>query len=182
MFPDKPTANPQAVSLYGYATDVVPEDYTLSPRAGFNWDLSDGGTERQQVRGSLGYFGGRTPYVWLSNQYGNTGIEFRRLAVAFNTANRVAFVPDPNNQPTNVGGAASNEIDVIDPDYSYPKTIRGNIAYDRGLPFGLVGYGGVPVLASRRRTSTTRTPTCCRQRRVPTDARSTAGSTRRSAT
>ncbi len=69
------------MALYGYATDVVPDDYTLSPRAGFNWDLSGGGSARQQVRGSIGYFGGRTPYVWLSNQYGNTGIEFRRLAV-----------------------------------------------------------------------------------------------------
>ena len=138
-FPDKPTANPQSVALYGYATDVVPDDYTLSPRAGFNWDISGSGSERQQVRASIGYFGGRTPYVWLSNQYGNTGIEFRRLAVPFNTVNRVAFVPDPDNQPTNVGGAASNEIDVIDPEYSYPKTIRGNVAYDRGLPFGLVG-------------------------------------------
>ena len=38
---------------------------------------------------------GRTPYVWLSNQYGNTGIEFRRLAVGFNVNNRVTFVPDP---------------------------------------------------------------------------------------
>jgi hypothetical protein len=138
IFPDKPTANPQAVALYGYATDVVPDDFTLSPRAGFNWDLSGDG-QRQQLRGSLGYFGGRTPYVWLSNQYGNTGIEFRRLAVAFNTANRVAFVPDPNNQPTTVGGAASNEIDVIDPDYAYPKTIRGNLAYDRNLALGLTG-------------------------------------------
>lgn len=138
-FPDKPTANPQSVALYGFATDVVPDDFTLSPRVGFNWNLSGGTGRRQQVRASVGYFGGRTPYVWLSNQYGNTGIEFRRLAVSFNVNNRVAFVADPNNQPTNVGGAASNEIDVVDPEYAYPKTIRGNVAYDRGLPLGLVG-------------------------------------------
>ncbi|MGE0862770.1 MAG: carboxypeptidase regulatory-like domain-containing protein [Vicinamibacterales bacterium] len=138
IFPDKPTANPQSVALYGYATDVVPEDYTVSPRAGFNWDLTGTG-QRQQLRGSIGYFGGRTPYVWLSNQYGNTGIEFRRVSQSFNVNNRIAFVADPDNQPTTVGGAASNEIDVIDPDYSYPKTIRGNLAYDRGLPLGLVG-------------------------------------------
>jgi len=138
IFPDKPTANPQSVALYGYATDVVPEDYTVSPRAGFNWDLTGDG-QRQQLRGSIGYFGGRTPYVWLSNQYGNTGIEFRRVSQSFNVNNRIAFVADPDNQPTTVGGAASNEIDVIDPDYSYPKTIRGNLAYDRGLPLGLVG-------------------------------------------
>ncbi len=30
----------------------------------------------QQVRGGVGIFSGRTPYVWLSNQYTGTGLEF----------------------------------------------------------------------------------------------------------
>lgn len=138
IFPDKPTANPAAEAIYGFATDVVPSTQTISPRAGFNWDLS-GDEIRQQVRGGFGLFGGRTPYVWLSNQYGNTGIEFRRLSVPFNTANRVPFVADPDNQPTSVGNAATNEIDVVDPDYSFPQLLRGNLAYDRSLPLGLIG-------------------------------------------
>ena len=138
FFTKDPTANPQAVATYGYATDVVPETQTWSPRVGFNWDLTKDMT-RQQVRGGIGLFGGRTPYVWLSNQYGNTGIEFRRLQTVFNANNNITFVPDPNGQPTTVGNASTNEIDVLDPSYDFPQILRGNLGYDRSLPFGLTG-------------------------------------------
>ena len=139
FFPDTPTANPDALAVYGYATDVVPETQTWSPRVGFNWDLTKD-TTRQQVRGGIGLFGGRTPYVWLSNQYGNTGIEFRRLQVSpFATTNNIPFVPDPDNQPTSVGRASTNEVDVLDPGYDFPTIFRGNLGYDRSLPFGLTG-------------------------------------------
>jgi hypothetical protein len=139
FFPDTPTANPDALAVYGYATDVVPETHTWSPRVGFNWDLTKD-TTRQQVRGGIGLFGGRTPYVWLSNQYGNTGIEFRRLQVSpFATTNNIPFVPDPDNQPTSVGRASTNEVDVLDPGYDFPTIFRGNLGYDRSLPFGLTG-------------------------------------------
>ena len=37
--------------------------------------------------------------------------------------------------------AFTNEIDLIDPDYKYPTLLRGNLAYDRELPWGLVGSG-----------------------------------------
>ena len=92
---------------------------------------------RQQVRGGIGLFSGRTPYVWLSNQYGNTGIEFRRLQVApFAADEQHPVRADPDNQPTSVGRASTNEIDVIDPDYDFPTIMRGNLAYDRSLPMG----------------------------------------------
>jgi carboxypeptidase family protein/TonB-dependent receptor-like protein len=137
-FPDTPTANPLAVNSFGFATDVVPNPTMWSPRAGFNYDLSGGG--REQIRGGVGLFTGRTPYVWLSNQYGNTGIEFRRLTVGNSNNNTIQFVPDANNQPTTVGSAATNEIDMIDPDYKFPSLVRMNLAYDRELGFfGLVG-------------------------------------------
>jgi hypothetical protein len=139
QFPDKPGSNPAAVANFGYATDVAPSPAMYSPRAGFNWDLSNDSSKRQ-VRGGVGLFTGRTPYVWLSNQYGNTGIDFTRLTVSFNSNNRIAFVPDPNAQPKNVGGAATNEIDLVDPDYKFPAVLRGNIAYDHSLGFwGLTG-------------------------------------------
>ena len=143
-FPDKPNANPLAESTFGYATDTVPSPTMYSPRAGFNWDLSGGSDNRQQVRGGAGIFTGRTPYVWLSNQYANTGIDFTRLSITYRATNTVTFVPDPNNQPKNVGGAATNEIDLIDPDYKYPSIVRTNLAYDRALGFwGLVGTAEV---------------------------------------
>jgi hypothetical protein len=134
-FPDKPTANPAAVAAFGFATDVVPAPKMWSPRAGFNWDVE--GTGKSQLRGGFGLFTGRTPYVWLSNQFGNTGIEFRRIGASFNANNRIPFVPDPQNQPATVTGANAgsftNEIDVIDPDYKYPSLVRGNLGYDREL-------------------------------------------------
>ena len=137
-FPDKPTRNPLTESTVGYRTDEVPGSVLWSPRVGFNYAI--GGSSTEQVRGGLGMFSGRTPYVWLSNQYGNTGIEFRRLSIGRNTANRIPFVPDAGAQPTSVGSAATNEIDVIDPDYKYPSLVRTNVAYDRELGFlNLVG-------------------------------------------
>jgi hypothetical protein len=137
-FPDKPTNNPQTEAAFGLSTAEVPSGIQWSPRVGFNYALS--ANNREQIRGGVGLFSGRTPYVWLSNQYGNTGIEFRRLTQGFNVNNRIPFVSDPNAQPQTVGGAATNEIDLIDPDYKYPSLIRTNIGYDRALGFlGLVG-------------------------------------------
>ncbi|MBA3297984.1 MAG: hypothetical protein H0U19_13725, partial [Acidobacteria bacterium] len=137
-FPDRPTRNPLTETALGLRTDEAPTGVLWSPRIGFNYAIS--GTNREQLRGGIGLFAGRTPYVWLSNQYGNTGIEFRRLSQGFNNANRIPFVADASGQPTSIGTAANNEIDLIDPDYKYPSLIRGNLAYDRALGFlGLVG-------------------------------------------
>jgi hypothetical protein len=143
-YPTAPNANPVAETNFGFRTDVVPNNTLYSPRAGFNYALRADGME--QVRGGVGLFTGRTPYVWISNQYGNTGVDFIRLNVSSSAANRIPFVADPNNQPTSLPNvvAATNEIDVIDPEFKYPSIIRGNLAYDRKLPFGL--YGTVELL------------------------------------
>jgi hypothetical protein len=149
-FPDVPNANPQSVAQFGYRTDIAPAPNMFSPRIGFNWDLSGGTSARKQLRGGIGSFAGRTPYVWLSNQYGNTGVDFTALAVTYNAANRVPFVADPNNQPTSVpGGIAGNQtLNFVDPNYKYPQVLRGNLAYDHEL--GLLGLvGTAEVLLSK---------------------------------
>jgi hypothetical protein len=138
IFPDDPLPNPTVQSLYGIRTDIVPHSRTWSPRVGFNWDLSNDKTQ-QQIRFGSGLFGGRTPYVWLSNQYTNTGNEFTRISAAFNANNRIPFVADTTRQPTNVGQAATNEIDAVDEDYKFPSLLRGNVGYDRSLFAGLIG-------------------------------------------
>jgi hypothetical protein len=140
-FPDTPHANPKAVANYGYATDIVPSPTMWSGRAGFNWDLSSGSGKRAQVRGGFGLFTGRTPYVWLSNQYGNTGVDFTNLSAVFSTSTptrySIPFVADPDNQPTSFPGATvgTMTINMIDPNYKYPEILRGNIAFDRDLGF-----------------------------------------------
>ena len=140
IFPDDPAPNPLVEDLYGRRTDVVPSTRNWSPRIGFNYDLSSNTQLQQQVRGGVGLFHGRTPYVWLSNQYSNTGNEFQRIRVFFNPANRIPFSSDPNNQPTDIGSASTNEINLVDPDYRFPQLLRGNLAYDRDLGFfNLIG-------------------------------------------
>ena len=148
IFPDDPMANPLVEQLYGRATDVVPSTRNWSPRIGFNYDLSPNAETRQQVRGGLGLFHGRTPYVWLSNQYSNTGNEFQRIRVFFNPENRIPFSPDPDNQPTDIGSASTNEINLVDPDYRFPQLLRGNLAYDRDLGFFNL-IGSVELLFSK---------------------------------
>ncbi|MBI4264621.1 MAG: TonB-dependent receptor [Acidobacteria bacterium] len=140
-FPDEPTRNPDTEAIYGFRTDEVPNQQLWSPRVGLTYALNQ---ERgEQVRAGLGLFSGRTPYVWLSNQYGNTGIEFQRVRATENSRNRIPFVPDANAQARTITGATGavsrNEIDLIDPDYKYPQLIRGNVAYDREILGGWVG-------------------------------------------
>ena len=138
IFPDTPTANPLVEQVYGRGTDVVPATRNWSPRIGFNYALRT--ATRQQVRGGVGLFHGRTPYVWLSNQYANTGNEFQRLRVGFDPSHRIPFTADPHGQPTDLGSASTNEINLIDPDYRFPQLLRGNLAYDRDLGvFNLIG-------------------------------------------
>ena len=143
-FPKKPAFNQSAETNFGVRTDDVPNSNQWSPRAGFNWALKPDGTE--QIRGGVGLFSGRTPYVWISNQYGNTGVDFTTFQISTNANNRLQFTPDINNQPTSTASfpgstaaATTVVINVTDPDFKYPSVIRGNIAYDRKLPWGLYG-------------------------------------------
>ncbi|HEU4902150.1 MAG TPA: TonB-dependent receptor, partial [Flavisolibacter sp.] len=45
-----------------------------SPRLGFNWDAK--GDKTVQVRGGLGVFAGAPPFVWITNQASNNGVDF----------------------------------------------------------------------------------------------------------
>lgn len=132
---DTPTANPDTVTYFGIPTNQTASGNLLwSPRVGFNWDINSDG--KNNLRGGIGLFSGRVPYVWLSNQFSNTGIEFTRITVS--GASTPAFNPDPDNQPHSFA-AQTNEVNLIDPDFKYPSIIRGDIAFDRQLPWGLVG-------------------------------------------
>lgn len=46
----------------------------FSPRFGFRWNIR--GADRCVVRGGAGIFTGRIPFVWLSNNFANTGVRF----------------------------------------------------------------------------------------------------------
>ena len=129
-----PTANPTVLSVYGVPTNQAATGNVLwSPRLGFNWDVFN--DKKTQLRGGIGLFSGRTPYVWISNQFSNSGIDFTRLDVRTNIP---AFATDPLNQPMG-GTAVTSEVDLIDKNFTYPQLLRANVAVDHELPLGIIG-------------------------------------------
>lgn len=139
-FPDKPAFNPLVDSLFHLNTSILPSGKLLfSPRIGFNWDVKSDQT--MQVRGGLGMFTGKVPYVWISNQYSNTGIEFARIDYRYKAADSLKFIQDPYNQmKTGTKGiaAGSSEVNITDPNFKMPQIFRFNAALDQQLPYNYV--------------------------------------------
>ena len=128
----------QTGATVSYNTGKLPNaNVLLSPRVGFNWDVQ--GDRRTVLRGGTGIFSGTPPYVWISNQLGNTGVltGFDQLD---NTTAR-PFNPNPDRyKPTTVTGApaATYELNVTSPDYKFSQIWRTNFAIDRRLPWGFI--------------------------------------------
>lgn len=142
FLPTEPGVN-DSVSKYfaGYSTGEVPSgNLMFSPRLGFNWDLF--GDRTTQIRGGVGVFTGRIPYVWMSNNYGNTGLLTAQVGQA--SGGNVGFSIDPYDQP-GVGdpgtGAPTlrSEINLVDPDFKFPQILRANLGVDHELPWGMIG-------------------------------------------
>ena len=144
QYQDSPKYNPIVEQAVGYKTSDTPdEDPIISPRLGFNWQIAP----EQQLRGGIGVFSGRTPFVWVSNAYGGTGIGQVSLS-CIEPSCTPTFVADPNNQPTSFpAGGGSFETAITDPDFQAPRLWRATLGYDSVLPWGI--RGTVEVLYSK---------------------------------
>ena len=132
LMPDDPPNNPLVLQKFGIPTNQNAGGNILwSPRVGFNFSPY----QHTQVRGGIGIFSGRTPYVWISNQYSNTGTDLAR----YNVTNPSFFYPDPFGQPVNPSAFASGDINLITKDYKFPQVLKSNIAVDQRLPGGFTG-------------------------------------------
>jgi hypothetical protein len=126
-------------------TDKLPNTRVLfSPRVGVNWDVND--DRKTQLRGGTGIFTGRVPYVWISNQASNNGVQFgsfSRTGAAVSAAGNVfspdvnAYRPDPNGA-TPLANTAYN-LAVTDRDFKFPQVWRTNLAVDQELIGGVIG-------------------------------------------
>ncbi len=149
-FPDNPYNNPTfdntpAFAAMGLKTSQPPKtEFLFSPRVGINWDIN--GDRLWVLRGGAGVFTGRVPYVWISNQYSNTGVDVNRLYQ--NGLPAGFFTPDPLNQPRPGGGSPADtllspekttEIDLTSPNFKMPQVFRIDLALDHELAFGIVG-------------------------------------------
>ncbi len=131
---DKPSSNPALATALNINSASFPSGNVLvSPRVGFNWDVT--GNRESIVRGGLGIFSGRPPYVWMSNAFTNTGLE--QVTLTCTGVNVPAFTASPDSQPTTCGAGAVAPIPAIvyfDSTFKYPQNLKAAFGVDHRLP------------------------------------------------
>ncbi len=138
----RPPLNQNFVNTFGVRNDGnVDGTQIVSPRFGFNWALDEART--MQLRGGVGYFTGRAPWVFISNAYGNTGVgRFSQLASGAAAPQLGAYLRNSFDFANPIGMAASDldptarrEINLLQNGLKLPAVWRANIAVERKLPF-----------------------------------------------
>jgi hypothetical protein len=138
ILPDDPRLNSEFANAFGFSNTIVPSGNILwQPRFGFNYQTGE--EYRTQFRGGVGLFAGRSPFVWISNAYGNTGIQSVDLSCSGSDA--PGFNPDGPAPTTCVGGggaggAAQPIINVVDENFKFPLDLKFSAGIDRELPGG----------------------------------------------
>lgn len=138
VFFDKPIANDVfnsslIANKYDVATDRLSGSKILwSPRVGFRWNPDE--ERRTLLRGGVGIFTGRVPFVWVSNSFSNTGIEMSRTSLSFPkvSADGFHFNMEPSKQFQSPG---TSEINVLDKDFRFPSVFRANLALEHTFPY-----------------------------------------------
>ncbi|MDO5970399.1 TonB-dependent receptor [Flavivirga aquimarina] len=117
VLPDIPYYNPNTgENVLIDNTQMPNNDWLISPRVGFNYDVN--GDDTFQLRGGSGLFTGRFPFVWLGNQITAPDVFFLE-----------AVDPDykfPQVWRTNIGADKRLENGLIlTADLSYTKDLNG---------------------------------------------------------
>ena len=137
VFPDDPRENSAFESSFGRSNATIPTNILWQPRFGFNY--TTGEEYRTQLRGGIGLFAGRSPGVWISNAYGNTGRQSVDLVCS--GSNAPGFDPNSAAPTTCVDGSGADEsglpvINIVDDDFKFPLDLKISGGIDRELPGG----------------------------------------------
>jgi hypothetical protein len=133
-----PDVNPTIQTALGINTSEVPTSIKQwSPRIGFNWDVT--GNQINQLRGGTGLFMSQPAYVWLSNLFGNSGVNGYGNLTCNNSPGLLA--PQMPNAGTpnatnckNASAVPAITVNTVDPNLKFPETWRSTLGYDRVLP------------------------------------------------
>lgn len=134
------TALPKLQSKYEIANNVIagqaPDGQLLfSPRVGFNYDIKN--NSKFILRGGLGIFTSRIPFVWPGSIFTNNGLTLGRVTQA-DVPGGVTFVPTIEGQYINPNfKIPSGQYDLFVKDFKYPQVLKGNLAFDVKLPYGI---------------------------------------------
>lgn len=127
------TALPKIASYYPIAKNVKagksPDGQVMfSPRLGIKYEA----TKNINLRGGLGIFTSRIPFVWPAAMFNNNGL-------TQGTVNRLntetIFKADINQQYEDPNfKIPSGQINLFTPDFKYPQVFRANLGVDFELP------------------------------------------------
>ena len=141
LFFDRPAENAPfnewaAQNGYSFKTNQKLSSAPMwSPRVGFRWDLNN--DHKFILRGGVGIFTGRIPFVWLSNSFSNTGIQLSSYTAR--RSDKISLILDPNKQSENgqqlTAWSGSQLINVFDKDFKFSQNLRANL----GVDFKLLG-------------------------------------------
>lgn len=114
----------------------------FSPRVGFRWYTND--SHKTLLRGGVGIFTGRVPFVWLSNAFNNTGMESKGTTIGnkdasgdnwLNDAPTLGqYAHDPMGAANTQSGSFKPDIVTVSKDFKYPQVFRANLALEQKLP------------------------------------------------
>ena len=146
---DKPFQNPlrALTDTLAVNTGTFPSgNVLLSPRLGFNWNV--GGTTNTVIRGGLGLFSGRPPYVWMANAFTNTGLEQVTLTCDLtpgsgNGRTPPTFTVDPDAQPTTCVGQGAPvpptaAVNYFENNFKFQQAFKIAFGIDQRLGSGWV--------------------------------------------
>lgn len=108
----------------------------ISPRLGFEYDLVD---DRSSVlRGGLGIFTSRIPFVWPGAMFSNNGVTIGGVDQG-DIEGQIDFIPEIQRQYENENfSVPSGQVDLFTEDFKYPQVMRANLALDTELPGGIL--------------------------------------------
>lgn len=106
-----------------------------SPRFGFNYDINN--DKSYVLRGGLGVFTSRIPFVWPGAMFNNNGVSIGGVDEGDITG-PITFRPDIQNQYTNPNATIpSGQVDLFAEDFKYPQIFRTNLGLDFTLPYDI---------------------------------------------
>ncbi len=131
---------PKLQAQYDIANDIAPGSapqgqLMFSPRLGFDYDLT--GDRSNILRGGIGIFTSRIPFVWPGAMFNNNGLTIGGVSER-NIDGDIIFRPDIQDQYTNPDFTVpSGQLDLFVDDFKYPQVLRGNLGFDTQLPGGI---------------------------------------------
>ena len=107
----------------------------FSPRVGFRWDINN--DHRYILRGGVGIFTGRIPFVWVSNNFSGTGLQLSSYDSNYMKSEDkkgLRLWLNPNDQGKNeqymAAKSGSEDVAVCSKNFKFAQNLRMNLGFD----------------------------------------------------